>query len=157
MDVVQHNFLGKEGFEVKEIPAKDTYPIRHAELRKGRPFEDCAFKGDMDQSTIHIGGFHGNSLISVATLLKLGSEAIKIRHAYQLRGMAVLEKYQGKGIGKILLTFGESLVKHKGATGIWMNARITALDFYRNSGYKTIGEVFEVPGIGPHHVMFKKL
>lgn len=80
-----------------------------------------------------------------------------IQNAYQLRGMAVLEEYQGKGVGKILLTFAENLAKEKDTQTLWMNARVSALDFYRNSGYKILGEVFEVPGIGPHYVMFKKL
>ena len=146
----------KEQLSVRTIGPKCTYTVRHAELRKGRPMEECAFDGDKDSSTLHIGGFLGNDLIAVATMLKRDMAKHGIQNTFQLRGMAVLEDYQGKGIGKILLNFAENLAKEKEAQTLWMNARVSALGFYRNSGYKILGEVFEIPGIGPHYTMFKK-
>lgn len=145
------------GFKVKEIKAEDTYPVRHSELRKGRPLEECKFVGDEIKTTIHIGGFYQNQLIAVATFLKQNHTDHNFQNAYQLRGMAVVREYHKKGFGKILLTFAETLLLRKSIRCIWMNARISAVAFYKKLGYNTIGDVFEIPKIGAHYVMFKKL
>jgi GNAT superfamily N-acetyltransferase len=145
------------GFEVKEIKAEETYPVRHSELRKGRPLEECKFEGDERQTTIHIGGFYQNQLIAVATFLKQDHADYELLNAYQLRGMAVVKEHHQKGFGKILLTFAETLLLQKAIHCIWMNARISAVAFYKKLGYGTIGNVFEIPKIGMHYIMFKKL
>ncbi|WP_422083881.1 GNAT family N-acetyltransferase [Ulvibacterium sp.] len=145
------------GFEVKEIKAEETYRVRHSELRKGRPLEECKFAGDERETTIHIGGFYQNQLVAVATFLKQDHADCGFQNAYQLRGMAVVKEHHKKGFGKILLTFAEALLLQKVIPCIWMNARIGAVDFYKKLGYGTIGNVFEIPKIGMHYVMFKKL
>ncbi|MEM9141415.1 MAG: GNAT family N-acetyltransferase [Bacteroidota bacterium] len=142
---------------IRRIKALETYPVRHNVLRIGRPLKECALEGDMHSTTVHIGSFYEGVLVGVATLLKKEMGNQGIQSAYQLRGMAILENHRKKGIGKILLTFGERLAKEEGAEVIWMNARVSAQDFYRKSGYVEIGQVFKVPNIGPHMVMFKKL
>ena len=53
--------------EVKQIDPKDTYPVRHAVLRQGLPIETCAFEGDSDELTFHLGAFVNDKLASVAS------------------------------------------------------------------------------------------
>lgn len=146
-----------DGFKVKEIKAEETYPVRHSELRQGRPLEECVFVGDDRETTLHIGGFYQDQLVSVATFLKQDHAGHGLINAYQLRGMAVVKAYHKRGFGKILLTFAETLLLEQAVAFIWMNARIGAVDFYKKLGYATIGHVFEIPKIGMHYIMFKKL
>jgi hypothetical protein len=40
---------------------------------------------------------------------------------------------------------------------LWCNARIIAVDFYKKQGLETFGEQFEIPLVGNHYVMFKKI
>ena len=76
---------------------------------------------------------------------------------FQLRGMATKENYQGKGFGKMLMTKSEELLKEKEVIIVWCNARIVALDFYKKQGFIIIGKEFDIPQIGGHFVMYKKL
>ena len=51
-------------------------------------------------------------------------------------------------------------IEHAGTEGgseLWGNARMPAVGFYRRAGLEVVGAEFEVPGIGPHVVMVRRL
>jgi len=54
-------------FEITQITAEDTYPLRHALLRKGRPLSSCILEGDDAPETIHLGVFFENDLIGIGS------------------------------------------------------------------------------------------
>lgn len=139
------------------ITALETYSVRHAVLRKGRAIETCAFEGDELKTTFHLGGFLKNRLVAVASFYEADQQQHGLIGAVQLRGMAVLEDYHGMGYGKEVLQFGERFVKEKGYQTLWMNARISALGFYTKLEYQQLGTIFEIPLIGAHVVLYKKL
>ncbi len=143
--------------KIIRISAADTYPVRHAELRKGRPLSSCAFVGDDLESTIHIGAYNKDILIGVASFMTAPfSEQTNIA-AMQLRGMAVLSSYHRQGIGAKMLAFGEQMLLKQEVLILWMNARINALDFYNELGYSISGSEFHIPEVGAHFKMFKRL
>lgn len=143
--------------EVRAISALETHLVRHPVLRPGRPVETCVFEGDDLQSTIHFGGFFEGSLVAVATFMKNGNPAHQLPNSYQVRGMAVLEEVRGKQFGKIVLTFGEEHFAKQGIKTFWLNAREIAVPFYQKLGYTIIGDAFNIPLIGTHFAMFKKV
>lgn len=112
--------------------------------------------GDHDSDSIHLGVYDDDKLVCTGSFMKNAKNDFT-GNQYQLRGMATAEACQGKGYGRILVKEAEAYFKARGIDLIWCNARVSALDFYRKLGYQTIGEVFDVPQIGPHFVMFKKL
>lgn len=142
---------------IKPIRFMETYTVRHPVLREGRPISSCAFNGDDLDSTLHIGGFVQNNLVAVASFMKNNHPVHKLENAYQLRGMAVIKKHQGNGFGKILLNFGETFLLNRQVCLLWLNARENAVPFYKNLEYNIIGNVFDIPLIGNHYTMFKKL
>ena len=71
--------------------------------------------------------------------------------------MAVLEEFQKKGIGHILLKHGEKLLKEKHVNIVWCNAREVALEFYKKNGYKITGNSFNIEDIGTHYAMYKNI
>ena len=76
----------------------------------------------------------------------------------RLRGIATLPKFQKKGLGsQLMMEIEKRLLKLKKIKLLWLNARISAKTFYYNLGYKEVGETFNVPGIGMHQRMYKKL
>ncbi len=89
--------------------------------------------------------------------MKNTSDLLKHKAQYQLRGMAVLEDYQGLGLGRDILSHGERLLKSQGVELVWCNARKIAVNFYKRQGYKIIGEPFNIPEIGMHFIMHKFL
>ena len=144
-------------YVVKQITAAETIPVRHQVLRQGKPIESCVFQNDEDSQTFHLGAFHKDELIGVATYLKSKSSHFSQQYQYQLRGMAVLRHYQGKQIGKQLLQFGEERLALLKASLLWFNARENAWSFYERNGYSKFGEEFMIPDIGKHLVMYKQL
>lgn len=143
--------------KIIRISAVDTYPVRHAELRKGRPLSSCAFVGDDLESTIHIGAYNKDMLIGVASFMAAPfSEQTNIA-AMQLRGMAVLAGYHRRGVGAKMLQAGEQLLDDQNIFLLWMNARIAAIPFYRSSGYLITGSEFDIPEVGAHYKMWKRL
>jgi len=140
---------------IHEIKAEDTYPIRKKELRENIDLPE-KFRGDLDNSTFHLGLFENDILVSVVSFMRSDFESLK-GNQYQLRGMATLKAYQKKGYGQKLVEEADKLLKKKNVNIVWCNARIVALDFYKKQGYKKIGEEFDIPQIGGHYVMYKNL
>lgn len=141
---------------IKQIPSKDTYPLRIKILRKGIT-KNYEFKEDILKTSIHLGAYINNQCIGILTLIKKEFPRVLNSNTYQLRGMAIDEAYQKQGIGKELVLESFSILQNKKVEMIWCNARIHAVDFYKKLGFKTKGEAFEIPSIGLHYKMIKEL
>lgn len=76
---------------------------------------------------------------------------------YQLRGMATLDTYRGMGAGKLMMKEMFRKLNSLEIKCLWCNARIKAVDFYKKQGLQIHGLPFEIPYIGTHYLMFKKL
>ncbi|MFC6097010.1 GNAT family N-acetyltransferase [Flavobacterium qiangtangense] len=140
---------------IKEIPALETFSVRHPVLRPEKNIETCHFDGDNLESTRHFGLFIDDELAGVASLFKSNSDLFQEKEQFQLRGMAVLEKFQKKGIGESLVKYAEENAKSRSGKLIWFNAREVAVRFYEKMGYQIIGEPFDIGDIGKHFVMYK--
>lgn len=112
------------------------------------PNESHEFHGDFDGNTFHLGYFNGNQLLGIVTIMKNGEVA-------QIRGMAVEQQQQGKGIGRELMLEAEKILTQENVHKIWMNARETAVPFYEKLGYSIEGEIFMIKPIGFHYLMTK--
>ncbi|MEY4011156.1 MAG: hypothetical protein RIT22_280 [Bacteroidota bacterium] len=141
---------------IQEITATETYPVRHIVLRAGKPIESCRFEGDELPSTHHLGYFLDNQLIGLASLFESENLLLGGEKSFQIRGMAVLDSHQKKGIGKALIQEAEAFCKKQNTTLIWFNARTSAVGFYKKLGYEIVGAEFEIKEVGPHFLMFKK-
>jgi predicted GNAT family N-acyltransferase len=141
--------------QIKEISARETFPIRLEVLRKNiaLPYE---FNGDFDSETFHLGAFKDEELIAVSSYMNASNSNFE-GNQYQLRGMATLKAYQGFGAGKLMLQQAFLILKERNTKVLWCNARIAAVNFYLKQGFKTFGEKFEISLVGVHYVMFKEL
>ena len=74
----------------------------------------------------------------------------------RLRQMAVINKLQGKGIGRALMQFAENIARDRGFKKITMHARKSAIGFYERLGYNVSGDEFKEVTIS-HYVMEKNL
>ncbi|HEY8784078.1 MAG TPA: GNAT family N-acetyltransferase [Mucilaginibacter sp.] len=142
---------------IKFIATEDTLPIRNDILREGKlTLDECRFPTDQLPGAFHLGYYAGEELVSIASFHPQnygGFNGI----GYQLRGMATIENYRNKGFGNQLLNFGIVYLRGQKMNYLWCNARKTALPFYLNMGFEVISPEFEVPGIGPHYVLYVKI
>ena len=143
--------------EIKKINSIDTYPVRHEVLRKGKPFETCQFKGDDDENTIHFGLFLEDKLVGIISIFKENNNLFPKLNQFQIRGIAVLEEFQGKGFGTELVKEAENHCVNLNADLIWFNARENAVPFYKKLGYTSIGDSFLITDVGIHFAMYKKI
>ncbi|MED2978502.1 GNAT family N-acetyltransferase [Bacillus swezeyi] len=143
--------------EVKQIKAEDTHEIRHRILRPNQPIEACRYETDLLEGTFHLGVFFQDALTSIASFHKAAHPDLEGELQYQLRGMATLESCRGQNAGSTLIRHAEEMLRKKGADLLWCNARTSVHGYYQKLGFQEKGSVYEIPPIGPHLLMFKKL
>ncbi|AXP47796.1 GNAT family N-acetyltransferase [Bacillus subtilis subsp. subtilis] len=143
--------------EVKTISAEDTYEIRHRILRPHQSIEQCKYEEDHAKGSFHLGAFFEGKLISIASFSPQNQPLIKESPAYRLRGMATLEGYRDQKGGSTLIKHAEEKLAENGVQAVWCNARSHVKGYYSKLGWEVLGEPFEIPGIGTHIIMYKKL
>jgi ribosomal protein S18 acetylase RimI-like enzyme len=135
---------------VAAVPAELTRPLRKAVLRPHESLEELAAH---EQPGAHaVGAFESERLIAVGFVGPDGEP-----DEWRVRGMATEPEARGRGAGSAVL---DALIEHaaaQGATRIWCNARIPAVSLYARAGFEVESEEFEIPGIGPHVVMARRV
>jgi N-acetylglutamate synthase-like GNAT family acetyltransferase len=142
---------------IRKIAAKATYEVRHKVLRKGKPITSCIFDGDDLSTTYHYGLYENKTIIGVISIYKNSNNLFIEENQLQLRGMAILDNYQQKGLGKRLVEYIENEIKNTETNLIWFNARKNAVGFYEKIGFSIMGTPFEIKDVGQHYVMYKVL
>ncbi|MGL2963044.1 GNAT family N-acetyltransferase [Flavobacterium sp. RSB2_4_14] len=142
---------------LKKITSSETFDVRQPVLRKGKPIESCYFEGDDLDTTLHFGVFEDDKILGVISVFDNNNSLFEEKNQAQIRGMAVLENYQGKGFGKKLVVHCEKEMILQNKKLIWFNARVNAVGFYKRMGYTIVGNPFEIKEVGMHYVMCKKL
>jgi GNAT superfamily N-acetyltransferase len=148
-----------------QVPVDILIPLRHRMLRQGMPVESAHFPGDDLPATIHFAATvlghaeHQSAaeVVAVSCLTLMESEW-EGQAAWQLRGMATANEYQGLGVGRQLFEFamGEAKRKHPDWR-MWCNARVAAIGFYERVGWEVVSEEFDIPYAGPHKKMVVRL
>ncbi|MDG2090335.1 MAG: GNAT family N-acetyltransferase [Gammaproteobacteria bacterium] len=103
--------------------------------------------GEEDQ--LHFGCMNKDQLIGCIVVKPSDKE-----DSAKLRQMAVDASFQGKGVGKQLISYAENHLKEKGFKNLELSARKSAQVFYKKLGYETIGEFYLEQGI-EHIKMYK--
>lgn len=124
--------------------------LRDDMLRKplGLGFDEKELESEKDNMLI--AAFEDDDILGCCMLVEENPTTVRLRQ------MAVLNNLQGKGIGRALMNFAESLARDRGYKNLSMHARKNAIGFYEKLGYKIKGEEFTEVTI-PHFVMEKIL
>lgn len=139
---------------IRAISAGETVAVRWPVLRSGFPRESAIFAGDELAATKHFGAFDGERLVGVASIyLAPLPERPDAAPAWQLRGMATLPEVRGRHFGHALLDACVLHVREERAALVWCNARTGAAPFYSRHGWKSLGDEFDIPTVGPHFRM----
>ena len=115
----------------------------------GLTWSTADLEGEGEQ--LHFGLFdESGTLIACVVVKLLDADTAKVRQ------MAVDEPRRGIGTGRRLLQGVEEILRQKGVRRIEMDARDTAIGFYRKLGYEIEGEEFTQVTI-PHFRMTKAI
>lgn len=124
--------------------------LREEILRKplGLTFSPKDLEAEKDD--ILVAAFEEERLVACCLL------TVKDKTTIKLRQMAVRNEVQGKGVGRALILFAETVAGDHGFRKVSMHARKTATGFYEKMGYRICSPEFEEVTI-PHFVMEKTL
>jgi len=75
----------------------------------------------------------------------------------QVRFMAVRDDMQGKGLGRIIMSYMEDRAREKGAKKMVLQARENALEFYKRMNYTIVKKTHLLWGVIQHYLMEKEL
>ena len=128
------------------------YLLRYELLRKPWNQPVGTEKDEIESQCIHVMACDKNNNILGVCRLQFNSEA-----EAQLRYMAVKEKAQHTGVGKQLLMYAEAKAMQKGAGTLILQARETAVAFYKKCGYIIVEKTYLMWNEIQHYLMEKKL
>ncbi|HEY3992966.1 MAG TPA: GNAT family N-acetyltransferase [Ktedonobacteraceae bacterium] len=144
--------------EIRPISARETHDLRHRILRPHQSLTMCAFPYDTASGALHIGCFLNKQLLGIGSILPDPRENATQPTSWRIRGMAVLEEARGTGAGgKILQALIDYASSQQLPAEIWCNGRTHVQGFYEHFGFAQEGNLFDLPGIGPHVLMVKTL
>lgn len=126
----------------------EVVDVRHRVLREGRPRQTAIFPGDDAPDARHWVAEHDGRIVGVVSVMAapMPDPPDGAAPALQLRGMAVLPELQGTGVGAALL----AAVHRDVSAPMWCNARENVVPFYTRAGWRPVGGVFPIEGVGPH-------
>ena len=140
---------------VKLISSKETYNLRHIVLWPHKPIDKCFI--DIDDSGYHFGFFQNNQLVSIGSFFEINNESFP-SNLIQFRLRAMASSSKGIGAGSLLINSAINYLKiNEKANIIWCDARKAAVGFYEKNGFKILKGPYEIPIIGTHYLMYKKL
>jgi N-acetylglutamate synthase-like GNAT family acetyltransferase len=128
------------------------YDLRYEILRKPWNQPKASTKDEWENSSIHVLMLNEDNEAIAVGRLQLNSE-----DEGQIRSMAVREDMQGKGLGSQIIQYIEQKAKEKKLKHILLDARINAVKFYENHGYKIIGDSYLLFGVIKHFRMRKEI
>ena len=142
---------------ISKVDADKVRALRHSELRKGQDFSTTSYLKDYKADTFHMACIVDEKIVTCATFYPEKSINIKSDNAYRLRGMATDSNFQRKGYATSLMNESFKELKKRDCNMVWCNARLVAVGFYKSSGFKITGELFDIAEIGPHYYMYKEI
>jgi GNAT superfamily N-acetyltransferase len=146
----------KTAVMVRPITATDTHPLRRSVLRDNSPTASTVFDGDEEPTSFHLGAFHGDALVGVASFHErpFPDADDHVGRAVQLRGMAVSPTLQCGGVGAAMVDAALARLRSDNVAVVWANARDTALGFYRDRFGMVVGDGFvdATTGLAHHRV-----
>ncbi len=127
-----------------------TLIFREAQLRRPLGLTQTGADLSGEEAQIHI-ALVEDGVVRGTVVLKPESDA-----TMKLRQMAVDPHFQGKGIGRSLVAFAESVAREHGCRRIELHARTSARRFYECLGYQASGPEFLEVTV-PHIAMSRDL
>lgn len=147
--------------DITEVDVSRVRPLRTKVLRPW--FDDdklLNYDGDDGEGAHHFAAVDTGDgrIVGVVSYLceplPVEGESADIR----LRGMAIADKLQRRGVGSHLLsaTLPKVALYHPGGR-VWAAARVSVTEFYARHGFDPVGPRYEMPSVGPHQRMVRDL
>ena len=129
----------------------DSLTIRKEVFIEEQNVDEALEIDDLEDKTLHIVGYEGETPICTARLLKKNDGSVKVQR------VAVLSASRNLGIGRLLLEQIEKIAKDQmNGSRLVLDSQDHAISFYEKEGFEVEGGGFLDAGI-PHHFMKKNI
>ena len=125
--------------------------LRYAVLRQPWDKPKDTVTDDLELSSVNAYIEIDNEVVACARLQDNGAGLGQIRY------MSVHPNFQGKGLGKLIVTHLEEEAKRLNLTTIELQARENAVEFYKSQGYTIKETSFKLWDIIQHYLMVKTI
>jgi predicted GNAT family N-acyltransferase len=125
---------------------KKAFELRYLLFFKDHQLAKEIINDNKEDSSTHIAISNKHELIAYARLTELTDKE------FQISQMLVSPNHQHQGYGKELLLEIMKIAKYKGATNITLNARTTAICFYKKYGFQKMSEIYNSQSTGVPHI-----
>jgi GNAT superfamily N-acetyltransferase len=130
--------LSTPEFRIARVEPPVLYDLRRRVLRNNDPTQPVDEPRDFDSTALHFGGFLDDVLVVSASFYQSPWPERPELEGYQLRYMATDFDAQGRGFGALVLDEAKAVLRQRGVSLLWANARDTALGFYRSTGWALV-------------------
>jgi GNAT superfamily N-acetyltransferase len=151
-------------FNVSFISVEETRPLRFRLLwPHKRNVDECIIDIDHTSGARHVGASDGvGQRVGVCSLFDQRSDrfpsAIPMTDSvYRLRVMATTPEVRGEGAGAAIIEFASAWCRQMGVEWLWCDAREVAFGFYQKMGFDFVSGPYQVPNIGTHRMMARRL
>ena len=144
-------------FQVEIVPTHQIQALRQLVLWPHLSVSECVIEPDELESTYQMVVKHQNQVVCCGTFLKEDKANFEAHNAYRLRAMGTHPEYRNQGLGKMLIEYAMEYLQTLNVDLIWCDARIEATGFYQKMGFEKVGDIYDVPLIGPHYLMYIRL
>jgi GNAT superfamily N-acetyltransferase len=153
-----------KNFNVSFISAEETRPVRFRVLWPHKPnANECVIDIDHASGARHIGASDvEGQQVGVCSLFDQRSDrfpsAIPLTDSvYRLRVIGTIPEVRGEGAGAAIIDFACAWCRQTGVEWLWCDAREVAFGFYQKMGFDFVSGPYQVPNIGTHRMMARKL
>jgi GNAT superfamily N-acetyltransferase len=144
---------------IQLITLEQTQGLRSEVLRDGRA-QGVSPPTDSLPETFHLGAVENGEIVGTSTYFPaVCPHQPDVADAYMLRYMAVAPAFQGQGVGAAILVRAIEILRERGVTLLWANARDTAVSFYLNNGFTAVqgsGFMHQESGVA-HTVVVRRI
>ena len=132
--------------------------LRKSILHPDGPWGRVRYDSDSRADSFHLAIFaEDHEVLACGSLLMEDESEIESSTIARIRGIAVSEKSQGMGLGKIILKGLLEESERRRVQKIWCNARSAILKFYLQEDFKSVGDEFITAGGIPHYKLIKTI
>lgn len=145
--------------DLRAISVDEVQAFRERVLHP-REKKHSKYEGDDACETLHLGAFVGTCLAAVGTICRASmfdNDDIFHPNSWRLRGMATLDQFRSRGLGKSVAKGCVAHAASRGATIVWCSARQSAVGFYRSLGFEKEGRSFPLPEYSEEKYTLMKL
>ena len=127
------------------------YDLRWRVLRSSWTQDGKNYRDEREPNSLHMTAWIGDQLVGTGRLHLLNGEEV------QVRSMAVEQGFERRGIGGLILRELEKRAVERGARRVVLDARDSAVPFYRKLGYQVLEQSYTLFNEIVHWRMWKDL